>query len=171
MKYIKLGIRYNLLHLFLLVLFTCLRNINLILLSELFNFDSSLIYSILMFFAELTFGIFFFYYSKNQTMNKNEYKKYKGQIQFIGSKNHHPRQKTHFLIILFIIMMGSYFDFESFIIPTYILPKIKRNISNSLDIRIRPLFIIFTSIISRYSLEKEYLDEDASEVLEEEFLD
>ena len=108
MKYIKIGIRYNLLHLFLLVLFTCLREVILILLSELYNFNSSLIYCLLMFFAELTFGIFFLNYSKRQIMKKKEHKKYKGKIQLIGSKNHYPRPKTHYLIILSILFMGTY---------------------------------------------------------------
>ena len=156
MKYIQLGIRYNLLHLFYLVLSTCLREINLILIYEIFNINSSLIYCIIMFLAEMTFGMFFLFFSNCLNKKKYEQEKYKGKIELIEGKRIFHQRRAHPIILFFILFMGSYFDFESYIIPTYALPRIKKHISISLDVRIRPLFIIFSSLISRFSFENQY---------------
>ena len=155
MKYISLGYRYNLLHLALLVIFTSLRDILQIIINEFYEINSSLIFCILMFSSEFLFGIICFIYSYTHGDKKTEKEKHKLAISLIYEKNTF-KSNNNFIIIILILFMGSYFDFESYIIPTYILPKYKANITNSLDYRIRPLFILVSSIINRFTLDKRF---------------
>ena len=157
MKWIKLGIRYNLVHLVLLVLFTLIREVILIIISKYYKFQYSLIYCQLMFSAELIFGsVFLLIYSKLQSQRRKETELYKGKIRLLKAENSLNRPKMTVVVMILIIFMGSYFDFESFIIPTYALPKYTKNIMNSLNIRIKPLFIIFTALIYHFALNTEF---------------
>jgi hypothetical protein len=56
-----------------------------------------------------------------------------------------------YLKITFLIFMGSFFDFNEFILQTYYLPKIK-DISNSLDLRLRSSLILTDAILCYYLL-------------------
>ena len=111
MKYIKLGIRYNLLHIALSVLFTFLREIVQIIMSRYYNFKCSFIYCELMFLSEIVFGlVFLLIYSKIHSKKKIESDFYRGKIELINERKtlNKPKANNFFLpLVLWVFNIVS----------------------------------------------------------------
>ena len=153
MKYIKIGIRYNLITIMMLVISTGLRKIVQILMDKIIGIISSCVFTLTMFLGMLVFGLVVHFY-------------FKFTIYDDGKKDRDPDSessrieliyhKTSFVSgsrvqIYFLIFAGTFFDFQSFLSATYFLPKFPVN-PVSLDTRTRAIIIICSVILWKYNL-------------------
>ena len=144
---IKIALRPNLIYPIYLIIWTFLRKIISILLSELFHFKGSLIYTILMFFGEILGGLFIFKYQKNFFGDNNSQKKKAIHKKYaLIQKNSKMKAKDGFIEIYFLIFMTGFFDFFEFILSTYYIGKINK-ISSTLQIRLGSVLIVVSSLL------------------------
>ena len=70
MKYIKIGIRRNLIYPMLAIVFIFLRQVTSIAMDKLIDFKSSIIFTFTMFLSEFIFGLIFYFYHINLVSQK-----------------------------------------------------------------------------------------------------
>ena len=131
---IKIGIRNNLLYPFLLIIFTFLRRIILVIISEVLKFKSSLSFlAFLMIFSEFIIGIVIYLYQTNIiTYQKMKYRDSKFKVYLL-------------------IFIATFFDFIEFIFTSYYFPKFE-NISKSLDLRLGSALTLSSFLFSYFLL-------------------
>ena len=148
MKVLKFGIRFNLLHPMMFIIFTFLRRIDSILIDKYINLNISLLLTFLMFLSEFISGlVLYLYHIKFLSSSKRS--------TFMGVKiNRKSDDETHHdgkFKIFILIFIATFFDFNEFIINTFCLPKFN-NISKSLNIRLRCILTISSGIFCYYLL-------------------
>jgi hypothetical protein len=148
---IKIGLRNNLLYPLLLIIFTFVRRILSVIISELLEFASSLSFlALLMFFSEFIVGLIIYIYQlKFLKHNKKTNRKQLG-IQFIISNNKMSYHDSTFKIYI-LIFIATFFDFVVFVLTSYYFPQFK-NISKSLDIRLGSALTLSSFILSYFFL-------------------
>ena len=134
---IGIGLRNNLLYPFLLIIFTFLRRILAVIISETLQFKSSLSFlALLMIFAEFITGlVIYLYQTKIITYQKMTY--------------HDSKFKVYLLIFI-----ATFFDFVEYILTSYYFPKFE-NISKSLDLRLGSALTLSSFIFSYFLLQTE----------------
>ena len=101
---IKIGLRNNLLYPFLLIIFTFLRRIFSVIISEILGFQSSLPFlAFLMIFSEFITGLVIYLYQTKIILYK--------KMAYRDSK----------FKVYFLIFIATFFDFIEFILTSYIL--------------------------------------------------
>jgi len=104
LKMIKIGLRNNLLYPFLLIIFTFLRRIFSVIISEILGFQSSLSFlAFLMIFSEFITGLVIYLYQTKIILYK--------KMAYRDSK----------FKVYFLIFIATFFDFIEFILTSYIL--------------------------------------------------
>ena len=134
---IKIGLRNNLLYPFLLIIFTFLRRVLLVIISEILEFQSSLSFlAFLMIFSEFIIGlVIYLYQTKIVTYQKMAYRDSKFKVYML-------------------IFIATFFDFVEFILTSYYFPKFE-NISKSLDLRLGSALTLSSFIFSYFLLRSE----------------
>ena len=134
---IKIGLRNNLLYPSLLIIFTFLRRVLLVIISDILEFESSLSFlAFLMIFSEFIVGlIIYLYQSKIVSYQKMAYKDSKFKVYIL-------------------IFIATFFDFVEFILTSYYFPKFE-NISKSLDLRLGSALTLSSFIFSYFLLKTE----------------
>jgi len=148
---IKIGLRNNLLYPLLLIIFTFLRKILLVLITELLEFESSLSFlTFLMFLGEFITGLIIYTCQLNFLKYKKKTNSKKTRIKYFVAKNKMLYHDSRFKIYA-LIFIGTYFDFVEFIITSYYFPKFE-NISKSLIIRLGSALTLSSFILYYYLL-------------------
>ena len=144
MKWIKIGIRNNLLYLLMLTIFNFFRKVDSIIMDRIIGIKGSLILTFLMFLGEFIAGLIVFLYQKS-FFRKQKASKFMG-IELIQADSDisYPDNDYKILFLIFII---SYFDFIEFMIGTFYIPQFN-DISKSLKIRLGSMLTISASILS-----------------------
>ena len=131
---IKIGLRNNLLYPFLLIIFTFLRRVLSVIISELLQFKSSLSFlAFLMVFSEFISGLIIYLYQTNI-------------VEYQKMTYHDTKFKVYILIFI-----ATYFDFIEFILTSYYFPKFE-NISKSLDLRLGSALTLSSFLFSYWIL-------------------
>ena len=146
---IKIGIRHNLLYPLLFVIFNGIRKIFSIIMIEIIDFHGSLILTALMFIADFISGLIVYLFNLKY-MKKQKYQNFKG-IELIQAplEISSPDNK---LKIYFLLFLGSYLDFTEYVLSSYYIPNTYKNVSISLQWRIKSIIIIASSIFCFFSL-------------------
>ena len=135
-------IRNNIKYVFFLSITIILREIDSIFINK--NCPPKLLTTFLMFGGEAFFGIAYFV-CKIKTLIEEKEPKFMGIPLIFGVVN----KKDSAIKIIIYIIIASGLDFTSFVLINYILPRhTSENFSDSfLEIRLKPMQIIFSSII------------------------
>lgn len=142
---IKLVFRRNLFYPIMLTLSTLIRKINVIAISKLTKFENSILITYIMFFEEIISGLVLYIYSvKFYNYNKNSF-----YLKTI-SKEQVENISDNSFKVYFLLFMIAYTDFIEFILQTFYIPVCSEN--KNLDVRLRNLLIIFSTIQCYYAL-------------------
>ena len=148
----KIALRPNIIYPMYLILWTFLRKIISILISNIFHFKGSVIYTFLMFLGEFIGGFIIFKY-QNNFVEKNETQKVtKTSTKFsLIQQKAEMKSLDGYIKINFLIFMTGFFDFFEFILSTYYINKIHK-ISGTLQMRLGGILIIVSSLLYWYLL-------------------
>ena len=143
----KIALRPNIIYPMYLILWTFLRKIISILISNIFHFKGSVIYTFLMFLGEFIGGFIIFKY-QNNFVEKNETQKVtKTSTKFsLIQQKAEMKSLDGYIKINFLIFMTGFFDFFEFILSTYYINKIHK-ISGTLQMRLGGILIITSSLL------------------------
>ena len=138
---IKIGIRHNLIYPLMLLIFSSFREILSIIIKEKIKFDGSLFLEYIMFLSVFVTGLITSIYFKilNKTRKKIEKKEFMGIKLIINEPEMDYPDNT--FRILFLIFTVGFFDFILFSIEGYYLPKINKELFNSLTIPLVSILI------------------------------
>lgn len=151
---LKVALRPNLMYPTYLIIWTFLRKIITILISEFFQFKGSIIYTFLMFLGELSGGYIFYRHQKKYTEKTGEDEsKAKRKFSFVSRKNELLRADG-LITIYFLVFMTAFFDFFEFILSTYYISKIHK-ISGTLQLRLGGILIIVSSLLYWFLLKNQ----------------
>ena len=153
MKFIKLGIRHNLLYPLMMIIFTFFRKLDSLFMSYYIDFNGSLLLTLIMFLSEAITGLFFFIrFLKN--ISKGEKTKLSQDLIYNSSKRIIVKIPDSCLKIYLLIFFAAFFDFNVFIIQTFYFPKFAED-STSFDIRVRSILTISNGLFCYYLLRLE----------------
>ena len=144
---IKIGIRHNLIYPLMLLIFSSLREILSIIIKEKIEFVESLFLEYIMFLSVFVSGLilFIFYKILNKTKKPIEKKEFMG-IELIIEDPEMDYPDNNYKI-LFLIIIAGFFDFITFSIRGYYIPKINNELFNALKI---PLISILKTSYSSF---------------------
>jgi len=150
-QWIKIGLRYNLIYLLMLILFNFLRKVDLIVLDVIFEFNTSMIFIILMFFGEFLAGLIIYRYQISFSPNKKKnIENATTGVKLISGRSEISPRDSKFKIYL-LIFVASSFDFIEFLVSTYYIPQFKY-MSKTLEIRLSSFLTLSSAIFFIYIL-------------------
>ena len=139
---IKFAFRHNLIFPLMLIIFNCIRKIDLIVLDRIFDFSFSMLLTLLMFSGEFIAGLILYKY-QTSFLPKRKQNTFMG-IQLIQASSDLSPRDSKFKIYL-LIFMASFFDFIEFVLSTLYVPQYKDK-SKSLEIRLSSLLTICSAL-------------------------
>ena len=150
---IKIGIRHNLIYPFMLLIFSSLREILSIIIKEGLKFEESLFLEYIMFLSVFVSGFIFFIYFKILYKSKKpiEEKEFMG-IKLIVEEAEMNYPDNNYKI-LFLIFVAGFFDFITFLIGGYYIPKVNNELFVALKIPLISILITsYSSLLCFYFL-------------------
>ena len=145
---IKFAFRHNLIFPLMLIIFNCIRKIDLIVLDRIFDFSFSMLLTLLMFSGEFIAGLILYKY-QTSFLPKRKQNTFMG-IQLIQASSDLSPRDSKFKIYL-LIFMASFFDFIEFVLSTLYVPQYKDK-SKSLEIRLSSLLTICSALFFYFIL-------------------
>ena len=147
MKFIKIGIRNNLLYPLMMIIFTLFRKIDSIFMSKYINFNGSLLLTLIMFLSEALVGLIFFIRDLRIISGGNS--KFNQMNLIFNQKK--IKIPDSILKIYILIFFAAFFDFNVFIIQTFYFPKFT-DVSKTFDLRVRSILTISNGFFCYYLL-------------------
>ena len=146
---IKFGTRHNLLYPMMFLLFTGIRKIDSIMMKELTDFNGSLFLTLIMFIADFVGGIIVYSYHL-KFLKEKEASKFMG-IELIQAPSDisHPDSDRKIYLLLFL---ASFLDFAEYTISSYFIPEKIKDVSLSLEWRLKSIIICGSSFFCYYLL-------------------
>ena len=148
MKYIKIGIRNNLLYPLMLIIFNSLRRVDSLIISKVLKFKTSLIMTPIMFGGEFFAGLIIYLYELSFLPKRKKSKHM--HINLIQAAEVFKYKDSNFKVYLLIFFI-AFFDFVEFIISIYYLGKYS-DISNTLELRTIGLTTISSALFFTFLL-------------------
>ena len=151
MKFIKIGIRHNLLYPLMMIIFTFFRTTDSLYMSKEIGFKGSLLLTLIMFLSEAIIGLIFFIrhlklISEGENPKLNQTDLIYNTLNPINIEIPDSNLKMYILIFF-----ASFFDFNLFSIQTFYFPKLT-DVSKSFDIRVRSILTISDGFFCYYLL-------------------
>ena len=151
MKFIKIGIRHNLLYPLMMIIFTFFRTTDSLYMSKEIGFKGSLLLTLIMFLSEAIIGLIFFIrhlklISEGENPKLNQTDLIYNTLNPINIEIPDSNLKMYILIFF-----ASFYDFNLFSIQTFYFPKLT-DVSKSFDIRVRSILTISDGFFCYYLL-------------------
>ena len=146
---IKFALRPNLIYILQLIIWTALRKVERIIMSEVLGFNNSSIFTSLMFLGEFLAGLIIYTYQEKFLSKKQKPTKFMSIILRQASDELVPRDRTRKIYVL--IFFTAFFDFIEFTLSASCLNKFV-NISGSLESRLSGILTISAALFFYYVL-------------------
>ena len=151
MKFIKIGIRHNLLYPLMMIIFTFFRTTDSLYMSKEIGFKGSLLLTLIMFLSEAIIGLIFFIRHLKLISEGGNPKLNQTDLIYNSPNPINIEIPDSNLKMYILIFFASFFDFNFFSIQTFYFPKFT-DVSKSFDIRVRSLLTISDGFFCYYLL-------------------